>query len=44
MDATFGAGGHAEEILKVAPGVCYFAADRDPVAVRKAGLLASKFR
>ncbi|GFR73440.1 ribosomal RNA small subunit methyltransferase H [Elysia marginata] len=44
VDGTFGAGGHAKEILKVAPHIRYFAADRDLAAHRKALALASKFR
>ncbi|GFO18149.1 ribosomal RNA small subunit methyltransferase h [Plakobranchus ocellatus] len=41
VDMTFGAGGHAEKILKAAPDITYFASDRDPVAFRKALAMAS---
>lgn len=44
VDMTFGAGGHAKEILKVAPNIRYIASDRDPLAFNFAQKMAGEYR
>jgi len=45
LDATFGGGGHAAEILKnIVPGGKLIAVDKDPEAVERAGRLSKDFQ
>ncbi|BFZ05141.1 hypothetical protein BsWGS_08180 [Bradybaena similaris] len=44
VDMTFGAGGHAKEILKTSPDVHYIASDRDPFANSLALKIAAEER
>ncbi|CAL1540881.1 unnamed protein product [Lymnaea stagnalis] len=44
VDMTFGAGGHAREILNVAPNIRYIASDRDPLAINLAQKMAGEYR
>ena len=41
LDMTFGAGGHARELLRRSPGLTLICLDRDPVAYHKAQELAN---